>query len=307
MESLPKIEITILGTAAGVPTKERAHTAICLRYESASRFTGLFDCGEGTQRQMLISGIGINSVDRIFVTHWHGDHCLGIPGLVDTMGFEGRDRTLYIHGPEARKMRPRGGLLYPMGKFKVENRDVPYKGSRVSEVYGCGEFRVVSVPARHSVPAVSYAFIENDRYSIDPEKAAGMGFSQNDKMFGVIKEKGSCVVAGRRVREEDISVRTAGRKIVYSGDTEICDNLVRLAEGADILIQDCTYIDEQGEDRPHCHASFPEILRMTSDLGIKKVILTHFSRKYGETGKVRKMFAGNPVFEAAEDFYSITL
>ena len=304
---MSEIKITILGTAAGVPTKERAHAAICLRYESAARFTCLFDCGEGTQRQMLIAGIGINSVDRMFVTHWHGDHCLGIPGIVDTMGFDGRSRPLYIHAPEARKKRFRKGLFYPMGKFKAINRNVPFRGEKISDIFSTPEFRVLSIPAKHSVPAVSYAFLENDRFSIDPEKAARFGFAEKDKMLGVIKEKGSCFMNGKRVTLEEISNRTIGRKVVYSGDTEVCDNLIKIAKDADLLIQDCTYIDPQGEDRPHCHASLPEVLKMTEGLGVKKVVLTHFSRKYSDFGRIRQIVNNYPGFVMAEDFYSVTV
>ena len=304
---LPKIKITILGTTAGVPTKERAHTAICVRYESAARFTCLFDCGEGTQRQMLIAGIGINSVDRIFVTHWHGDHCFGIPGIVDTMGFDGRTRPLYIHGPEARKMRSRSGPLYPMGKFKMVTRDVPFRGERIFEVFRSDECRVLSVPAKHSIPAVSYAFIENDRFTIDMEKAARHGFSENDKRFGAVREKGSCVIEKKRVTLEEISNKTSGRKVVYSGDTEVCDNLVKIAKGADLLIQDCTYVDSPGGGRQHCHASFPEVVKMTETLGVKKVVLTHFSRRYRDFEMIRRTVEAHSGFEMAEDFYSVTL
>ena len=256
---------------------------------------------------MLISGIGINSVDRIFITHWHGDHCLGLPGLIDTMGFEGRPGPIYIHAPEARKIRTCAGLLYPMGKFKVVGKNVPSRGNKITEAYSENEFKILSIPAKHSIPAVSYAFLENDRLSIDAEKAARYGFLEKDKNFGVIKEKGVCVIGGKRVTLEEISVCTAGRKVVYSGDTEVCDNLMRISKGADILIQDCTYLDFPGETKAHCHASLPEIVKMTKNLGIKKVILTHFSRKYNDIEMMKKIVGEHPGFEIAEDLSSFTI
>jgi ribonuclease Z len=304
---LSEIKITILGTAAGVPTKERAHTAICLNYQGAASFTCLFDCGEGTQRQMLLAGIGINDSDRIFITHWHGDHCLGIPGLIDTMGFEGRSEPLYIHAPEAKKMRSRGGLLYPMGNFKVVNKNVPFKGNKISEIFSTPDFHVLSIPVKHSIPAVSYAFVENDKVSVDTEKAACFGFDEKDKMLGEIKREGKCVMRGKRVKLDEISNRTKGRKVVYSGDTEVCENLMKIARGADLLIQDCTYLEAPGEKRHHCHASLPEIVKMTEGLGVKKIVLTHFSRKYGDLEAIRRMVGDREGFEIAEDLYSVTI
>jgi ribonuclease Z len=304
---LSRIKVTILGTAAGVPTKKRAHAAICLTYESASRFTCLFDCGEGTQRQMLMAGLGINSVERIFVTHWHGDHCLGIPGMIDTMGFEGRDRDLYIYGPEAGKRRSRSNPFYPMGNFKVIYSNVPFRGKKFFKVFSEREFRIMSVPAKHGVPAVSYAFLEEDRTSIDPSKAESAGLGKENSVLGMIKSRGSCVVGGRKITLDEISTITSGRKVVYSGDTQVCDNLRDMAKGADLLIQDCTYLDLPGEERAHCHASFPEIVKMTAGLGIKKVVLTHFSRKYGDLGEVRRIVEKYPGFEVAEDLYSVVL
>lgn len=254
-----------------------------------------------------MAGIGINSIDRVFITHWHGDHCLGIPGLVDTMGFEGRPTPLHIHAPQGRKMASRSALLYPMGKFKVVSHNVPFRGNRVYRVFSTSEFSVLSVPAKHSVPAVSYAFVESDRLSIDPEKAARYGLTREDGMLREIRKKGRCRIKGKTVALSDISDKIPGRKVVYSGDTEICDNLMNLAKNADVLIQDCTYVDAPGAVRAHCHASFPEIVKMTETLGVKKVVLTHFSRKYGDFEMIRRTVESRPGFEMAEDFYHLTL
>ncbi len=298
---MSSITVTVLGSTAGVPTRERGHTAIYLRHESSSVFSCLFDCGEGTQRQMLKAGIGINSVDMIFVTHWHGDHCLGIPGIIDTMGFEGRERPLVVYGPKARKMLSRSGLLISRSKFKVIVRDVPYRGKKITEIFQTPYITLLSAPVCHGLPAVCYAFRENDRLSIDIEKAVSAGFRENDRMLGVLREKGSCVVQGKRVKLEDVSNVVKGRKVVFSGDTEICGTLREMARGADLLIQDCTYLEFPGENRPHCHASLPEIVEMTGGLDVKKVLLTHFSRKYSDSGVVRGAVEKYDGFQAAED------
>ena len=301
------ITVKIMDTTAGVPTKGRAHTAIHLKYNSGRQFSCLFDCGEGTQRQLLVAGIGMMKLDHIFITHWHGDHCLGLSGLIDTMGFEGRKNPLIIHAPEIKRMKRCIGLIYPMGRFRVEGKGVNSKWSKEKDVHVSDDFRIVSIPVKHSIPTVAYAFLENDRVSIDPGKLEAMGLPEEGTFYKELKEKGSCVVGGRRLKLEDVSMTTKGRKVVYSGDTEVCDNLRKIARGADLLIQDCTYMEDPGSPRPHSHASLPEVIEMTKDLGVKKVVLTHISRKYSSADELREMIKDHPSFELAEDFSEFTV
>jgi ribonuclease Z len=304
---MSEITVKILGTTAGVPTRERAHTSIYLKFDHGPQFACLFDCGEGTQRQLLMAGINIMKLDHIFITHWHGDHCLGLAGLIDTMGFEGRNDRLFIHAPEISKMKRCIGLIYPMGKFRVEGKNVRSKGCKVTDVYASEDFRVASIPVKHSIPAVAYAFIERDKVSIDPKKIKTLGLPEKGEFYRELKEKGSCLVGERRVDLEDVSVKLKGRKVVYSGDTEVCDNLREIARGADILIQDCTYMEDPGSPKPHSHASLPEVMEMVESLNIKKVVLTHISRKYRSLEELHKMTGGHPSFTIAEDFYTLAI
>ena len=301
------ITVKIMGTTAGVPTKDRAHTAIYLKYDHGRQFSCLFDCGEGTQRQFLVAGIGMMKIDHIFITHWHGDHCLGLSGLIDTMGFEGREKPLIIHAPEIKRMKRCIGLIYPMGRFRVEGKGVNSKGRKERDVYVSEDFRVVSIPVKHSIPSVAYAFLENDKVSIDPKKLEELGFPREGEFYKELKEKGSCVVDGRRLSLDDVAMKTKGRKVVYSGDTEVCDNLKTIARGADLLIQDCTYMEDPGSPRPHSHASLPEVIEMVKGLGVKKVVLTHISRKYRSSDELREMIKDHPSFELAEDFCELKI
>jgi ribonuclease Z len=304
---MSRITIKIMGTAAGIPTRQRGHAAVYLEYEHLRLFPCLFDCGEGTQRQLFKAGVNIMKMDHIFITHWHGDHCLGLAGIIDTMGFEGRKRPLFVHAPEIRKMSRSIGIIYPMGKFDVKGKGVGSVGSKVKDVHSGDNFRIISIPVKHSIPAVAYAFLENDSMSIDPDRLRQMGLPAEGELCGVLKEKGSVEVGGRLVKLEDVSVKVKGRKVVYSGDTEVCDNLKVIARGADLLIQDCTYMEQPERPRPHSHASLPEVISMVKELGVKKVILTHISRKYRSVDELREMIKAYPGFEIAEDFYSVTL
>jgi ribonuclease Z len=304
---MSKITITILGTTAGVPTKERAHAAIHLCHSDREEFCCLFDCGEGTQRQFLKAGINMMKIDNIFITHWHGDHCLGLPGMVDTMGFEDRERPLTIYAPVAKKVKRCLDFSSSMNKFKVISRNVPARGGRITPLLDAERFRIVSTPVDHGVPAVAYALIEKDKIGIDPEKARACGLPEEGELLGLLKGRGQIMDRGRRITLEEVSVTQKGRKIVYSGDTEICDNLRALAKDADLLIQDCTYFVDEGLERQYMHPSLREVMDMVSSERVKRTVLTHISRKYQDTKELKKMVSGSPGVEVAEDFMKIEL
>ncbi|MGB2661915.1 MAG: MBL fold metallo-hydrolase [Candidatus Omnitrophota bacterium] len=305
---MSKIKLRILGTTAGVPTKERAHAAIYLSYDDGEEFCYLWDCGEGTQRQFLFGGLNVMKINQMFITHWHGDHCLGLPGMVDTMGFEGRQKPLTVYAPEAGKVRRSLAVSHSMGKFKIIPRGVPSRGSKVTTLLEAERFRIVSTPVKHSVPAVAYALLEKDKLSVDPEKAVKLGLPQQGELYSRLKEKGEVRLEGRKIRLEDISVTKKGKKVVYSGDTEICDNLKKLVSGADLLVQDCTYFSEEKDfERPHEHASLPEVIEMVREEKVKKAVLTHISRKCRDIDQMRKMVEGYDNIEIAEDFLEVTI
>ncbi|MGB2601563.1 MAG: MBL fold metallo-hydrolase [Candidatus Omnitrophota bacterium] len=304
---MSKITVTILGTTAGVPTKKRAHTAIHICHDDAEEFCCLFDCGENAQRQLLLAGLNLMKLDNVFLTHWHGDHCLGLPGLVDTMGFEGREHPLTIYAPEARKVRLCLGFNSSMGKFRVIPRSVPSRGKIEKIVFETKRFRIISVPVAHGVPAVAYALIEKDKTGIDPEKAKALGLPGKGEIYKELKKKGEITEGGRRITLEEVSCRAKGKKIVFSGDTEICDNLKSFVQGADLLIQDCTYFDEMGPDKPYKHASLPEVAKMVSSANVKKTVLTHISRKYQDTENLKELIRERLDLEVAEDFMTVTL
>ncbi len=296
------IKLTILGTTAGVPTRERAHSAVHLSYDDGKESCFLFDCGEGTQRQFILAGLNMMKIDNIFITHWHGDHCLGLPGMVDTMGFEGRERPLTVYAPEAGKVRKCLGFSYCKGKFNVLSRNVPHRGVRITRLLETDRVHIVSVPVRHGVPAVAYALVEKDKAVVDLEKAASFGLPEKGEIYKQIKETGELFLEGKRILLEDISVIKKGKKIVYSGDTEICGSLRELVHGADILIQDCTYFSEMSAKRPYKHASLPEVIEMFKSEDVKRMVLTHISRKHQDNSQLRSLIESCEGVELAEDF-----
>ena len=304
---MSKIKITILGTAAGVPTKQRAHSAIYLSYTDAEEYCCMFDCGEGTQRQMLEAGLNLLKIDDLFVTHWHGDHCLGIPALIDTMGFESKQGPVNIYSPESGRAKKCSNFInHTMGKVKVIAHKVPSFGRKIKTLLETARFKVVSVPVKHSIPSVAYAFIEKDKVIIDHKKALELGLPAKSELYKELESGKEIMIKGRRIAFEDVKTVKKGKKVVYSGDTEICGNLCDLAESADLLIQDCTYFEKQ-EAKHYKHASFPEILEMVKGHNIKRTVLTHISRKYRDTDALKEIIGSGDDFVIAEDLLVVEL
>jgi len=303
---MAKIEVTILGTTAGIPTKERAHPSIYLSYRDRDEFCYLFDCGEGTQRQMLLAKLNHMKLNEIFITHWHGDHYLGLSGLIDTMGFENREKPLSIYAPEVKRVKNLLNLGYSSKRFKVISKGVPTEGFEITNLLETENFRIVSTPVEHGIPAVAYGLIEKDRVNIDREKASKAGLPAQGLIYKEIKEKGKVIFKGKEIEFKDISTVKRGKKVVYSGDTQICDNLIRLAKNADLLIQDCTYFDNEKFEE-YKHASLKDVIEMLKKVNVKQVILTHISRRYKSLNDLRGQIKSYPILRIAEDFMKISI
>ena len=148
------LEIVMLGTGAGIPSRERNHPAIWLHYEEENM---LWDCGEGTQRQILYAGINPMKIDNIFITHWHADHWAGLIGFIQTMNFEGRKKPLFIYGPEAERfVSDILDLGYWGPGFEIIAKPVPFEKNDETVIYETSDFFITSIPVKHSVPAVAY-------------------------------------------------------------------------------------------------------------------------------------------------------
>lgn len=305
--AMSTIKIDILGTTAGIPTRHRAHSLVHLSYGGRGDAAILFDCGENAQRQIMIAGLNYMAVDHVFITHWHGDHSFGLPGLVDTMGFSGRQRPLAIYAPEKEMLDKNLEKSHSMADFPIERYVLPHKNDDPFVACENDHFRVLSVPAEHSVPAVSYAFEEKDRIKIDIQRALELGLPEQSPLYAELRQNGSILYQNRRIRLEEVSFMVRGRKVVYSGDTEVNHNLARLAEGADLLIQDCTYFDEPEEKKPYKHAALPDIIDMVKKVGVKKVLLTHISRKFDDPRMLRDKLPEGERFVIAADFMTLNV
>ena len=296
------LEIVFLGTGSGIPSRRRKPSSIWLQNEGESF---LWDCGEGTQLQLMKARLSFMRLKWIFITHWHADHWAGLIGLMQTMNLEKRKKPLYIYGPEAERFV--GDILdldYWGPRFKIIPKDVPFEGEDITPIVKGKDFEILSTPVNHTVPSVAYCFKEKDRVNVDIRKAGDYGLKQGP-LVGKLKKRGEIEFKGKKITMEDVGLVKRGIKVVYSGDTKPCKTLLNLAKGADVLIHDATFLEEM-ENRMHTGAKDAALLAKRA--GVKELILTHLSRRYQDPKpleiEARKSFKNTKI---AEDFMRIEL
>ena len=266
------INITFLGTGAAIPSLKRRPAAILFHYGSEYF---LFDCGEGTQIQLQKARVSPMRIKSIFITHWHADHFAGILPLIETLHLSRRKEPLEVYGPEAsRFIDALIEMSYWGIGFEVDAKNCGEK--EIEKLIETDTYEIYAIKVIHSVPAVGYCFKEKDHWHIDIKKAEKFGLA--GKQLKEIKEKGKIKTKKGNVKLDDIASKKEGRKIVYSGDTEICETLLEFARDADILIHDSTFVEMPDENRPHSSAI--EIAKMAKKYKVKKLVLTHLSRRY---------------------------
>lgn len=299
------IEITFLGTVSGIPTKDRNHPAIALEYYGEGKDTLLFDCGEGTQKQLMISGISFMKINKIFISHWHADHFAGLIPLIQTMNLEKRKKELKILGPEAERfVSDIIDLGYFGLRFPVDAVDVPFEGGQSTLIDETEDYQIFSAPMFHTVPAVAFCFKEKDRWSIDLKKLKELELKRG-VWLKKLKKFGKAEYKGKTIKIEDVADVKNGLKVVYSGDTKPCDNMLKLAKDADLLIHDGTFLEE---DESKAHADVRQAAKLAKKADVKQLILTHLSRRYTDTKELedaaKKVF---PNTKIAHDFMKVKL
>ena len=295
------INITFLGTGAAIPSLKRRHAAILFHY-GPDYF--LFDCGEGTQLQLEKAKVSPMKLSKIFITHWHADHFSGLLPMIESLHLSRRTEPLEVYGPEAsRFIDALIELSYWGIGFEIKANDWNEE-KNIEKIVDNERYEIYAIKVKHSVPTVGYCFKEKDHWNIDIKKAKKYGLE--GKKLRVIKEKGKIKVGKKIVKLEQIAIKRKGRKIVYSGDTIPCKQLFEMAKGADLLIHDGTFIELPSLERPHSSAI--EVAKLAKKYKVKKLILTHLSRRY-KTGK-EVLDAVKPIFKnviVAEDLMKITL
>ncbi len=274
---MARIELTILGTSAMVPTKERNVQALFLKYDTEGI---LFDCGEGTQRQMNIAGINRFSITRIFISHWHGDHVAGLVGLIQTLGKNAEPVSIQLHGPKGTKEHMRHILACSVFDQRVHLTILEHTPRKPTPIFEAEDFCILAAPLYHTTPTLGYAFVEKDRCRINMSALRKLGVPEGPHLQQLQKGK-SITYSGKKIDVDAVTEHVPGKKIVIIPDTAPCANALELAQNADLLISEATYTNEHADRaEEHLHMTAAQAAMLANQANAKKLILTHFSQRY---------------------------
>jgi ribonuclease Z len=294
------VEITFLGTSCMQPTKERNHPSFLLRFNEENI---LFDCGEGTQRQLRIAGLKPAKITRLLISHWHGDHVFGIPGLMSSMGADQFAKKLYIYGPKGSKK-----YLENMLKGFAAKDIIEYEIKEVEKgvFFENDDFCLEAQPLKHSADCIGFAFLEKDRLRINTVKAEKLGLKEGP-ILGKLQKGESVTFNGKKIKPSDVAYEVKGKKISYIADTLPCTGANKLAKEADVLVSEGTHLDELREKtEKYMHLTIKDAALIASQNNAKKLVITHLSQRYKSTAEVieeaRQYFDETVI---AEDFMKI--
>ncbi len=266
----------MLGTASQAPTRHRNHNGYLLRWDAEGI---LFDPGEGTQRQFTLAGVSAGSVTRICVTHFHGDHSLGLPGMILRVANDGGRMPLRVHYPasgEEHFVRLRYATI---GQELVGVEALPVSGDGMIEIHADATITISAALLRHRVDAIGYRVAEPDGRRMLPDRLAAAGIS--GPVVGQLLRDGRVEVGGRTVLLDDVSEPRRGQVFAFVMDTAWCEQAVALAAGADLLVCESTFLTPEAElAERYGHLTARQAGRLAAAAGARRLVLTHFSARY---------------------------
>ena len=267
-------ELVVLGTSSQTPTRHRNHNGYLLRWDG----TGLlFDPGEGTQRQMLLAGVSAHDVDRICLTHFHGDHCLGVPGVVQRLSNDRVRHTVHAHFPAS------GAEFFARLRHATAFEEVtPLEEVPIPEpgVVATGDFGTLEVRRLdHRIDAFGYRLVEPDGRRMLPHRLERHGIAGVD--VGRLQREGALRIGGRTVSLEEVSEPRRGQRFAFVMDTRLCDGVWELADGADLLVIESTFLDRDADlAERYGHLTAAQAGAVAAGSGVRRLVLTHFSQRY---------------------------
>jgi ribonuclease Z len=263
-----------LGTASQVPTRTRNHNGYFLRWD-AEGF--LFDPGEGTQRQMIFADVTASQITKILITHFHGDHCLGLAGVLQRISLDRVPQTVQIFYPAS-------GEKYVEN---LQNASIYYNTAKIERVpvfeegiiFRGKDYMIESYQLDHTVESWGYRIKENDSVSLLPEKLEECGI--RGRAVGALKNQGTIEIGGKTISVAEVSIEKRGQSFAFVMDTRLCENAFRLAESVDLLVCESTYLSsETAEAASNGHLTAAQAAEIAHKAKAELLVLTHFSQRY---------------------------
>ena len=299
-------EVIFLGTASQVPTRARNHNALFLLWDDLGI---LFDPGEGTQRQMTLAGLSASQITHVAVTHFHGDHCLGLAGVVQRLSLDRVVHPVEVIYPKSGQIffeRLRHASIFFDGATIVPQ---PVEGAPGSPILVArrGGVSLFADALEHGVDCYGYRLQEDDGQRMLPERLEEAGV--RGAAVGVLQRKGEITVGGRTVRLDEVSEHRRGQAFALVMDTRPCPGAEALARGADLLVCEATYLQREAQEaREHFHTTARQAAELARAGGVRRLALTHFSQRYSfaEEFRVEAAAVHGDVF-VAEDLAQVAL
>jgi len=288
--------LVVLGTASQVPSRHRNHNGYFIRWDDVGI---LVDPGEGCQRQMIFAGVRASRIHHICITHFHGDHCLGLAGIIQRISLDGVPHEVHVHYPasgEAYFRRLRRASI-----FKDRSRLVPRPFDEAGILFEGDSYTLSTAALSHTVPAWGFRVQERDRRSVDPAALAARGLA--GRVVGQLLKEGSVEVDGETIHLDEVSVPRRGQSLAIVMDTRPCDGAMALARNVDMLVCESTYLTtEESEAWERGHMTALQAATLARDADARRLVLSHFSQRYPDQSVF--LDEAKPVFEdcvAAED------
>jgi ribonuclease Z len=300
-----EIPIIFLGTSSGIPTATRNHTSILLSYKDEKI---LIDCGEGTQRQFRKAKINPCKITKILITHLHGDHIFGLPGLFQTLGLNDYNKTLKIYGPKGTKK-----LIQNIQETFKSTKAVQIK-TEIKEVQGeffkNNDFSLKAISLEHGTPTNGYIFQEKDKLRIHKDKIKKLKIKNHPDLKKLTQGK-DIKINNKTIKSKDLTYKQSGKKISFIFDTKQCPNTKKLAKDSSLAIIESTFLKEHDKTKAkqYKHLTVEEACKIAKDSNVQKLALTHFSQRYEFKEKellktAKKIF---PETIIAKDFLTINI
>jgi ribonuclease Z len=275
---MEKITLTFLGTGSAVPTKRRNHTAMLLTYKNENI---LIDCGEGTQRQFKYANISPSKITKFLITHWHGDHILGIPGLFQTLHMNDYQKTLQVYGPK--KTEYFLDLLNHLVKLKIQLQVSESSGGKIFEN---DEFYLQAESMQHDTPALAYSFVIKEKRRLDRAKLKKLKLP-NSPILKKLQEGKDITHEGKKIKASQVSYTEPGRKITIILDTAYNEDAVKLAKDSDLLVCESSFSNEEkAMAHERKHLTSVEAATIAKKAKVKALVLTHISQRYEAKPKI---------------------
>lgn len=275
------MKITFLGTSAMVPTKTRNHPGVLLSYKTENI---LFDCGENIQRQLAISNFSSAKITKVLITHWHGDHTLGLPGLIQSMSANNYHKELEIYGPNGSKRFVDAMISAFLLKNKIKFKVAEVEG----KFYETEDFTLEALPMEHSAPCLAYSLTEKPKRNININYLKKYNL-KNNPILKDLKEGKNINYKGKKIKAKDATYLVTGKKITYITDTLLNQNCIKIAKNSDLLICESSFAsDLKDKAEEYMHMTTLGAATIAKKAKVKQLILTHFSQRYKDVSLLER-------------------